>query len=47
MNEAIKYLVKQTNASLLAETYTHTQVSNSEIRPENFIPCSPDYVPFK
>ena len=45
--EPKKQLVKQTNASLLAKTNSHTQIPNSEIRPENIIPGSLEYVPYK
>ena len=45
--EPKKHLVKQNNASLLAKMNPHTQVPNSEIRPENIIPDSQEYVPYK
>ena len=45
--EPKQHLVKQTNASLLAKTNPRTQIPDSEIRPENIIPGSPEYVPYK
>ena len=41
------HLVRLTNASLLAKANPCTQVPDSEIRPENIILGSPEYVPYK
>ena len=45
--EGKKHITSQTNASHLAKKSPHTQIPDSEIRPENIIPGSPEYIPYK
>ena len=45
--EPEKHLVRHTNTNLWAKMNPRIQIPDSEIRPENSIPVSPEYVPYQ